>query len=314
MQLRRGYTPRAAGLGNHLPAPHGIAPLYEDFLGMGVCTDPAILVTQQHKVAIAFQLIAGIGHHAGLRRTDVRSFRHCNVDALVARATRLRAILRDHPATHRPTESGPIVAVRNGAGLCLADRPLDLLNGLRYLRLILGKSGALSIAFLHDLAANRLCRCRRLKTATRRNTQLLADTQAVWLCQVVVPGNLVGMNVVFAANGKQGFTGCHTVNAVAGKVPLHRIAVSRRKRSRWRCRVFNPRHDEPLSDPQRIRCRNVVGLCQFAHRQAVRIGNAEHCLPRLHCNGSGCPFGADRPSVCRLSTLLRRTRGIPRLP
>ena len=55
---------------DHLPAFDLIAALHQQFFGMGVSRDEAVRVTHKNEIAVALELVAGIGHDAFLGRLD----------------------------------------------------------------------------------------------------------------------------------------------------------------------------------------------------------------------------------------------------
>src|ERR1700751_4514788 len=64
MQLRRVDVAGLAGARDHLPAFDLIAALDQELLGMGVSGHVAVGMAHQNEVAIALELVAGIGHDA----------------------------------------------------------------------------------------------------------------------------------------------------------------------------------------------------------------------------------------------------------
>src|SRR5829696_405820 len=83
MELRRVDIAGLAGLGDHLAPLDRIAPLDHQLLGMSVGGDVAIRMPDQHEIAIALQLAAGIGNDAVLGRFHRRSFRDCEINAVI---------------------------------------------------------------------------------------------------------------------------------------------------------------------------------------------------------------------------------------
>ena len=83
VQLRRRHVAGLPGLRDHLPALDGVAALDQDLAGMGVGGDVAVGVAHQHEIAVALELVAGIGDDAVLGRLDRRAFRHREIDAVV---------------------------------------------------------------------------------------------------------------------------------------------------------------------------------------------------------------------------------------
>src|SRR5258705_12587667 len=68
MQLRRSDLARLAGLRNDLAALDGVAALHQQFTGMCIGGDVAVGVPNQNQVAVALELIAGIGNDIVLGR------------------------------------------------------------------------------------------------------------------------------------------------------------------------------------------------------------------------------------------------------
>ena len=99
-----------------LPALHRVAALHLQLAVVGVGRDPAVGVADQHEVAVALQLVAGIDHGAVLGRLDRRAFRHREVDAVVPLAVRLLAEAGDDAAAHRPAEAGSLGGARLRSG------------------------------------------------------------------------------------------------------------------------------------------------------------------------------------------------------
>src|SRR3990170_7440478 len=112
MHLRLAHRAGGAGLGDDLAAAHLVAPLDQDLLVIGVGRHPVIGVPDQDEIAVAFELVAGIGHDTvlgGLHRGPLRN-RH--VDAVIVPAVGSRAELGDDAALHRPAEA----VARHGIG------------------------------------------------------------------------------------------------------------------------------------------------------------------------------------------------------
>ena len=107
-----------------------VAPLDQDLLVIGVGRHPVIGVADQHQIAIAFELVAGIGDHAVLSCLHRGALRDRDVDAVIVAAVRARTELGDDAALHRPAEA--VAGHRLGrrqlvvAGDALAARACDL--------------------------------------------------------------------------------------------------------------------------------------------------------------------------------------------
>ena len=65
---------------------------------------PAIGVLDEDKIAVAGQLVAGIGDDPARDRVDRRAARRGDVDAVIAAATRRNPIAGEDAAAHRPRE------------------------------------------------------------------------------------------------------------------------------------------------------------------------------------------------------------------
>jgi predicted AAA+ superfamily ATPase len=85
-------------LRNHLTALDRIAALHQDFAGVRIGGDEAVAVTDQHQIAVALELIAGIGDDAVFGRLDRRAFRHREIDAVVLQSVRRRTEAGDDAA------------------------------------------------------------------------------------------------------------------------------------------------------------------------------------------------------------------------
>ena len=103
-----------------LAAPHLLAALDLQLAVVGIGRDPAVGVADQHEIAVALQLVAGIDDGAVLGRLHRAPFGHGKVDAVVALAVRLLAEAGDDAAAHRPAEA---VAVAAACGAAAASAP-----------------------------------------------------------------------------------------------------------------------------------------------------------------------------------------------
>src|SRR6476646_4685261 len=106
MNLRARHRPGLARLGDDIAAFHRVAAAHEEILVVRIGGDPAILVAQEDQVAIALQLVAGIGDHAAFGSAYARTLGNGDVDALIAGAVGLLAIGGDDLAADRPAEAG----------------------------------------------------------------------------------------------------------------------------------------------------------------------------------------------------------------
>ena len=127
MQLRRSHVAGLAGLRNRLAALHRVAALHHQFAGMRIGGDITVRVAHQHKIAVALQLVAGIGNDAVVGRLDRRAFRHGEIDAVILLTGRLRTEAGDDAAARRPAEAGELLADDSaGAGLASSATGLSL--------------------------------------------------------------------------------------------------------------------------------------------------------------------------------------------
>ena len=88
-----------------LAALDAVAALHHQLAGVRIGGDEAVGVAHQHEVAVALELVAGIGDDAVLGRLDRRAFRHREIDAVVLLPVRLRPEAGDDAAAHRPAEA-----------------------------------------------------------------------------------------------------------------------------------------------------------------------------------------------------------------
>src|SRR5260370_21096932 len=96
MELRLADPTGRTDLGDHLAAVHRVALLDEQLVAMGIGRDPAIGMLDQHQIAVAAQLVAGIGDDAAFDGLDRGTARRCDLDAVI-----VRAVSRD-PAARQP--------------------------------------------------------------------------------------------------------------------------------------------------------------------------------------------------------------------
>src|ERR1700686_5290638 len=80
VELRRSDLTRLTRFGDDLAALDAIAALYQEFAGMGIGGDITVGVPNQNQVAIALELISGVGDDAVLGSLHRRAFRHCQID------------------------------------------------------------------------------------------------------------------------------------------------------------------------------------------------------------------------------------------
>ena len=133
MQLRLADRAGRADLGDLLAAPHGLAALDQQRVVMRIGGHPAAGMLDQHQIAVAAQLVAGIGDHAGIGREHRRALGRGDVDAVIVRAARSRAVALDDLALDRPEE---IAAARRRRG----QRPFAASTG------VLGGAGSPGLA------------------------------------------------------------------------------------------------------------------------------------------------------------------------
>src|SRR5579862_7940595 len=84
MKLRRCDIAGLPRLGDYLSASDSIAAFHVDLTIVGIGGHETIRMTDEHQIAVAFQIVAGIGNDARFRCLHRRSFRQSDVDSLVA--------------------------------------------------------------------------------------------------------------------------------------------------------------------------------------------------------------------------------------
>ena len=104
MQLRRGYVAGLPRVRDHLPALDRVAALDHQLARMGVRRHEPVRVTDQHQVAVAFELIAGVSNHAIIGRFDWRAFWYRKIDPVILGTVWFAAESRNDPAANWPTE------------------------------------------------------------------------------------------------------------------------------------------------------------------------------------------------------------------
>ena len=72
-----------ASLGDHLAALYQVVALDHRPIDVGIGRDPAVVVPDQHEVAVALELVAGVGDAPVLGGMHIRALRHGDVDAVV---------------------------------------------------------------------------------------------------------------------------------------------------------------------------------------------------------------------------------------
>ena len=114
MQLRLGDIACGSGIGNDLAPLHPCAALHRHRIGMGVGRDVAIVVMDQHEIAVTLQFIADIGDGACGCRTHGRAARGRDIDTVIALAAMAGAEAGQNLTAHRPEEC---LLAREPAGL-----------------------------------------------------------------------------------------------------------------------------------------------------------------------------------------------------
>src|SRR5579862_6904298 len=95
MKLRRVDRAGRARRRDLLSALHRLAALYQQFSVMGVSGHIAARMLDQHQIAIAAQLVAGIGDAAGIGRADRLARPRRDVNAVIMGAARSGAVALD---------------------------------------------------------------------------------------------------------------------------------------------------------------------------------------------------------------------------
>src|SRR5262249_33006500 len=270
MKLRRVDVAGLAGARDHLTAFDLVAALDQELLGMGISGDVAVGVAHQNQIAVALELVAGIGHDAVFGGFDRRILRHRDIDAVVLLPVGGWAVARDHAAVCRPAELGHgDVSFRKFRGFFIerigrrddirACRRLGLLRrGGSHRRFCLrGRSrhrfwlrGGCRRAGLH---------CRRL---CARNDQAIADIEGCRSIDVVGLGDLVDRLVVVVRDFAERVA-CSDHMNIAATIDGGRHRLSRGGPRRGR--ACNPRwsiarDDQSLAGMKRRRRGDVVGL------------------------------------------------------
>src|ERR1700730_17488278 len=70
------------------------------------------------EIAVATQLVSGVGDDTGVCPLDGGTPRGGNVDAVIMRAVTSRAVTREHMATNRPLEGAAALHRRGRRGCC----------------------------------------------------------------------------------------------------------------------------------------------------------------------------------------------------
>ena len=122
MNLRARHRTGLTSLGYDIAALDRVAALYKQILVVGIGGYPAAFMADENQVAIALQLIAGIGDDASFCRTNVCPLRDRDIDALVAQAAWLRPIARYNPTLNRPAEAEAAGFLRRLLAECMKRR------------------------------------------------------------------------------------------------------------------------------------------------------------------------------------------------
>src|SRR5439155_20291000 len=104
MELRLVDPTGRADLGDRLAAVDRVALFYEQPVAMGIGRNPTAGVLDQHEIAVAAQLVAGIGDNAAVDRSDRRAARGSDVDPIVTAAVAGDTVAGQDRAAHRPGE------------------------------------------------------------------------------------------------------------------------------------------------------------------------------------------------------------------
>ena len=107
MQLRASCTsPVCAGIADHLALRHAVAATDDDdAFGMGIGGDIAIVMPDQDEIAVALQLVAGIGDDAGGGGMDRRARAAAILMPSLRSPVSDRAEGRNDAAVDRPDEA-----------------------------------------------------------------------------------------------------------------------------------------------------------------------------------------------------------------
>ena len=105
-----------AGLGQDLPAFDLIAALGEQLFVVGVSGDPAVVMTHQDQVAVAFEFTAGVGNDTAFSGMNLGAQRNRQIDTVVVGAVGTRAKRANHFAFGRPAQLADGGGVTSVAG------------------------------------------------------------------------------------------------------------------------------------------------------------------------------------------------------
>ncbi len=117
MQLRAGDVAGLAGIADDLALGDIVAAAHNDALGMGVGGDVAVVMLDEHEIAVAAQLVAGIADLAGRRGMDRRAQRRADIDAGIAFAAEAGAVVGNDRTRDRPGEGEAAAGRDIGRGL-----------------------------------------------------------------------------------------------------------------------------------------------------------------------------------------------------
>ena len=272
MQLRRvdvAGLPRAR---DDLAAFDLIAALDQELFGMSVSGDVAIGMAHENQVAVALELVAGIGHDPVFGGFHRRVLRHRDVDAVVLLAVGRGAIAGDHAAIGRPAKLGYRTASVRELRRLLVERirRRDDARALHRLRLLGRRRGS------DRLRLRGGCRRARLQRGCLRagNDQAVADVEGRGRLEVVGLGDLVHRLVVAMRDFVERVAGGDDMNAGIARGIHGRGRHRRGSGGPRRGRGCNPRrsvarNDQSLAGVKRCRRRDVIGLHDDGGRHAV---------------------------------------------
>ncbi len=297
MHLRLGDSAGGARLSNDLTAADLVAALDEDLLVIGIGRHPVIGVPDQHEIAVALKLVAGIGDDAALGGAHRGALGHGDVDALVLQAVGLWPIGGNDLAAHGPAEAEARGGLGRrfdgrcfGHGLLLDGRAL-VLEACLLLRL--GGGGGRLLVGERYLVGHRRgllpgCRRGRHGAGGARNFHALADGEAGIVGKAVQVGDGIGRDAIGAAEGEERFTRGDLVAAARLALGGNRRGKARAPRRGDRsAAAWNP---QDLARAHRIGRRQVVVGGKLGDGDAIGAG---HRIER-HAGGDGDAAAAAR--------------------
>src|SRR6266851_3476682 len=117
MELRLADPAGRADLGDGLASAHRVAALDEQLVAMRVGGDPAIGMLDQNQIAVAAQLVAGIGDGSAIDGIDRGAARRGDVDPVIVLAACGDPVAGEDMAAYRPREMAATRQRRGGSGL-----------------------------------------------------------------------------------------------------------------------------------------------------------------------------------------------------